>query len=218
LKHTILFDLDGTLIDSTEAILESFEVAYFVQKCEKPSIDRVLALIGHPLSFMFEHLGVPKSRVEEFVNSYKNHYRTVSKPKTKLLPHAKESLIEAKKIAKLGVVTTKTARYSKELLIHLEIMDFFETLIGFEDVINPKPDPEPILKAMRNLNSLNEHTWMIGDTCLDIVSAEKSNIQSVALTCGYGKIEDLNRCAKYVKDSAFEAVLFRKEMINKKYD
>ncbi|NWF66632.1 MAG: HAD hydrolase-like protein [Campylobacterales bacterium] len=215
MQNTILFDLDGTLIDSTEAILESFEVAYSVQKTQKPSIDKILSLIGHPLSFMFEHLGVPKNRVDDFVNSYKNHYRTISRAKTVLLPNAKDALIEAKKFAKLGVVTTKTARYSKELLIHLEVMNFFETLIGFEDVINPKPDPEPILKAMHHLNAIPEKTWMIGDTCLDIISANQSEIKSVAVSCGYGKLEELERCTSHIKDNSFEAVKFIQSYIFK---
>ncbi|WP_281951553.1 HAD family hydrolase [Nitrosophilus kaiyonis] len=209
-KTTILFDLDGTLIDSTEAILESFDYAFKKINLSTPSKEKILSLIGHPLDFMFFHLGIKKD-IEKFVKAYKENYRVISKFKTKLLPYAKDSIEYAHSFAKLGVVTTKTGLYSKELLEYFEVSKFFDVVIGREDVINPKPHPEPILKAMHFMNSLKEHTWMIGDTCLDIESANAADIKSIALTCGYGSLNELKRCAIHIKNDSFEAVKFVKK-------
>jgi len=202
---TILFDLDGTLIDSTEAILESFEVAYATFGKTTPDTEDIKSLIGYPLDIMLEKLGV-KGETREYIDAYKKHYRIISKAKTTLLPFAKEAIEEAAKFAKLGIVTTKTSLYSKELLEHMEVMHHFDTLIGRDSVQNPKPHAEPIHKAIKHLDASYESTWMIGDTILDLCSAKNAGIKSVAVLCGYGKRVDLSKYTKYVVNNAYDAV------------
>ena len=201
----ILFDLDGTLIDSTTAILESFEVAYSNMKMIKPNDEDIKSQIGYPLDDMFRSLGVDESSVDKFVYHYKMHYREINQQKTTLLPKAKETLEMAYKIGNLAVVTTKTSKYSIELLKHLEIYHYFDVFIGRDDVDNPKPHKEPILKALNKMGN-NYTSWMIGDTCLDMISASSANINSIGVTCGYGSLEKLQSCTNIIKDSAFEAV------------
>lgn len=143
---TILFDLDGTLIDSTEAILESFHNSYRVHERPSPDNEAIKALIGHPLDVMYRELGIEEAMVWTFVDTYKAHYRKISCEKTVLLECARDAIEEASKFARLGIVTTKTGKYSRELLEHFGVMHYFEVLIGREDVENPKPHPEPIHK------------------------------------------------------------------------
>ena len=144
----VVFDLDGTLIDSTEAILESFHNSFKVHQFNAPSDDAITALIGHPLDAMYRDLGVDEECVWDFVATYKEHYRKISREKTFMLPNAIASVELAAIHARVGIVTTKTARYSRELLEHFGIMHHFEILIGREDVEHPKPHAEPILKAV----------------------------------------------------------------------
>lgn len=202
---TILFDLDGTLIDSTDAILEGFEVAYKTFNEKIPSDKDIKSLIGYPLDDMFEKLGCNGDKWD-YVTAYKEHYRIISKEKTTLLPLAKEAIEEASKFATLGIVTTKTARYSKELLEHMEIMDYFDILIGRENVQNPKPHAEPILKAINDLKSIKDFTWMVGDTILDLHSAQNAEIKSVGVTCGYGNAKELQNYTNYVVSNTYLAV------------
>ncbi len=205
---TILFDLDGTLIDSTEAILESFHNSFDFHKHPHPSDEEIKALIGHPLDRMYSDLGIEEKRVWDFVSTYKEHYKKVSREKTVLLDYAVEAIQEAQKIARLGVVTTKTGLYSRELLEHFGVMDAFEVLIGREDVENPKPHSEPIDKAMRIMDCNKEDTWMIGDTRLDIASAHSAGIKSVAVTSGYDKQEQLLTLTEIIEENALEAVKY----------
>ena len=204
----ILFDLDGTLIDSTEAILESFAVAFKTFGKDVPEDKRIKAEIGHPLDVMFLTLGVGKDKVEAYVYAYKMHYREISCAKTVLLPDALEAVKLASKYATLGVVTTKTAKYSIELLEHMGLMDYFDVLIGREDVINPKPHPEPIEKALAKLPSDTSEVWMIGDTCMDMIAARDANVDSVGVVCGYGTVESLRKCTDNIYQNALEAVTF----------
>lgn len=205
---TILFDLDGTLIDSTEAILESFHNSFDLQSHPHPSDEEIKALIGYPLDVMYSELGIEDSRVWDFVDTYKDHYRKISTEKTVLLEYAHEAIQEAAKIARLGVVTTKTGHYSRELLKHFGVMDAFEVLVGREDVEHPKPHPEPIHKAMSIMNCNSDECWMIGDTRLDIASAHSAGIKSVAVTSGYDKYEQLLTLTEIIKKNALEAVRY----------
>jgi len=205
----ILFDLDGTLIDSTEAILESFHEAYKVFATQAPSDEEIKALIGHPLDVMFKDLGVSDEKKWEYVDAYKMHYREISRQKTVLLPFAKEAVQEAAKIAKLGIVTTKTARYSQELMEHFGLMHYFETLIGRENVKNPKPHKEPIEKALQEMNVTNSNdVWMLGDTWMDIKSAQNAGVKSVALLSGYDEEKTLLKYTNIIKNNALEAVKY----------
>ncbi|WP_298703464.1 HAD hydrolase-like protein [uncultured Campylobacter sp.] len=147
---TLLFDLDGTLIDSTPAILDGFHYAFAHLGAAEPSDEAIKRLIGHPLEVMFERLGAARD-VQDFVLAYKQRYAQIFLDQTILLSGAFEAVRAASEFANLGVVTTKTSKFSKILLQHLGIAEFFGTIVGREDVRDPKPSAEPILKALENL-------------------------------------------------------------------
>ncbi|KIM09284.1 MAG: hydrolase [Sulfurovum sp. PC08-66] len=203
---TLFFDLDGTLIDSTEAILESFHHTFKQANIARPNDAAILSLIGHPLDVMYGRLGIPEAEVMTFVGNYKNHYRTIATQKTVLLPYAKEAVRYAQTFARLGVVTTKTGEYSRILLQHFGFMDAFEVLIGREDVTQPKPNAEPLLKAMAQLGVTNLNTWLIGDTHLDILCASNAKCSGYAVTSGYESGEVLQKYTDKIALNAFEAV------------
>ncbi|WP_309500034.1 HAD family hydrolase [Sulfurovum sp.] len=203
----ILFDLDGTIIDSTEAILESFGKAYASFGVEVPTTQSIKILIGLPLDVIFVKLGVAQEEAMAYVKAYKEHYRTVYLQKTTLLPKAKEAVELAHGYARLGVVTTKTSEYSRSLLEHFDLMKYFDVLIGREDVEHPKPHPEPILKALSHLGyRYGKVTYFIGDTCVDMLAAEEADIGSVGVLSGYMSKEALADCADFIALDAYEAV------------
>lgn len=212
---TILFDLDGTLIDSTEAILESFRNSFDVHAHPHPEDEAIKALIGHPLDVMYRELGVEESKVWTFVGTYKEYYRVISTQKTVLLPKAKEAVQEAAKFARLGIVTTKTGKYSRVLMEHFELMHHFEVLIGYEDVKNPKPHAEPIEKAMEQMGVTKESCWIIGDTRLDIGSANNAGIKSVGVLSGYDNAEQLKTLTDVIEDDALQAVKRLAKLVEK---
>jgi len=202
----ILFDLDGTLIDSTEAILESFAVAFELVGDKPPSDELIKAQIGYPLEDMFLSMDVPPLSIDRYVQAYKAHYRQISCQKTELLPHAREAIELAAQHALLGVVTTKTGTYSIELLEFMDLMHYFDVLIGRENVTFPKPDPEPIEKALHQLPKVTSGIWMVGDTCMDMEAASSADIDSIGVLCGYGTYEQLSSCAVTIVENSYQAV------------
>lgn len=205
---TILFDLDGTLIDSTEAILESFHRTFDLLGGSHPNDEAIQALIGHTLEDMYLGVGIEADAVETFVRTYKEHYRRISTQKTVLLPMAREAIEKAGSFARLGIVTTKTGLYSRELLEHFGVMDAFEVLIGREDVTHAKPHPEPVLKALEKMGSEPHRSWLIGDTRLDAKAAERAGVGCVGVLSGYDNEAQLQLLTPFIENNALDAVDF----------
>jgi phosphoglycolate phosphatase len=209
MSKTILFDLDGTLIDSTNAIVGCFNYTFKQMQFDfKGGDEDIKNIIGYPLDIMYEQLGVHRSKVWDFVDCYKQEYKKISIAKTSLLPNAVESVKLASSFARLGIVTTKTTQYTIPLLEHLGIMKYFEIIIGRQEVEHPKPHPEPIFKALEAMNlEPNKDIYMIGDTKLDIIASNEAGISSVAVLCGYGKKEELEKYTTNITKDSLEAVI-----------
>ena len=202
----VLFDLDGTLIDSTDAILESFHHTFDFYGIAHAEDDAIKKLIGYPLDIMFSDLGADKEKVWDYVATYKKHYRQISTHKTYLIASAREAILKASTFATLGIVTTKTGAYSKILMEHFGLMEYFEVLIGHENVQNPKPHAEPILKAMEALDTKGKEVWMIGDTKLDMISAQNAGIECIGVLSGYDTREVIALYTKHIFNNVLEAV------------
>jgi phosphoglycolate phosphatase len=203
---TILFDMDGTLIDSTPAIVESFDEAFRAHgESPRPHQD-IAPLIGHTLEDMFVALGVSPERAPSYRDAYKAHYRTVATLKTTLIDSAREAVELASSFAKLGVVTTKTGLYTKEILEHFGLLRYFGVVIGREDVEHPKPHPEPIIKALAALGESTQNAYLIGDTVMDLQAARAAHIGSVSVLCGYGAKEELMLLTAHLESSPLRAV------------
>lgn len=204
-KLAILFDLDGTLIDSTKAIVDSFAHSFTKNGYPKPQQNDITKLIGNPLNDMFASLGVAVRDLENVRQDYKQKYRLLAPKHTHLLPNAFEAVVYAKNFASLGVVTTKTSQYSKEILDLLNIGKYFDVIVGFDDVKKPKPDAEPILLALKSIKAHDE-AWMIGDTHMDILSAQNASINSYAVLSGYEDKQSLEKYTKLIAPDALKAV------------
>jgi phosphoglycolate phosphatase len=208
----ILFDLDGTLIESTDAIVSTFHHSFKMHNVPLVEDEKIKQLIGYPLEIMYAELGIAENNILDFVDTYKEEYRKISTQKTELLPNALEAIELASTFAELGIVTTKTGKYSKVLLEHFNLMKYFKVLVGREDVDKPKPDAEPIIKALKSFDFKGKDVYMIGDTKLDLLCAKNAKVNSIAVLCGYGKKEELQKFTKIILDDTLQAVKYLKSM------
>ena len=210
-QKTILFDLDGTLIDSTSAILEAFKVALQGAHAHFDG-ERIKAMIGFPLDIMFANLGFAGAEIQKRIEAYKAHYLQIYLAQTTLLPRVKEALHLAHEFATLAVVTTKGTPSSKACLEHLGVLHLFGAVVGKDDVSEPKPSSEPILKALTLLGKDKNNAFMVGDTHLDIKAAQNAGIACVGVSSGYESVENLKKHNAIIKANAYEAVEFIKNL------
>lgn len=214
MEKIILFDLDGTLIDSTDAIVSTFHHTF--EKLDydfKGTDEDIKSLIGYPLDIMYQELGIEQEIVWDYVEAYKERYKVISKQQTELLEFAKEAIQLANTFARLSIVTTKTGIYSEQLLEHMDVMQYFEHVTGREHVEHPKPHPEPIHRTL-DLMKIEQTSdiWMIGDTELDLIAANSAGINSVGVLCGYGKEDTLKEYTSFIAKNPLEAVKLIKEI------
>ena len=89
---------------------------------------------------------------------------------------------------------------------HFGVMNYFEVLIGFENVINPKPHPEPILTALEQTKSDKANVWMIGDTRLDLEASHRAGVEAIGVLSGYDNFEQLSTFDFVMQENALQAV------------
>ncbi|MEN2768518.1 pyrophosphatase PpaX [Ornithinibacillus xuwenensis] len=177
--RTILFDLDGTLIDTNELINESF---YHTFKHYGLTFthDEILAFNGPPLKETFEKIDLDKA--EAMVTTYREHNLAHHDDYVKVFPNVKETLKLLKENGiKLGIVTTKMRQTAIRGMKITGIDTYFDTIIALDDVTHAKPHPEPVLNAMQEIGAEVETTLMVGDNSHDIESGQNAGVKTAGV-------------------------------------
>lgn len=188
---TVLFDLDGTILDTNELIHDSF--VYTLKQYGYTFTDeQILAFNGPPLYDTFTKLNPQKA--EEMVQTYRAHNLKKHDEMVTLFPHVQETLdILQNNGIKMGIISAKMRTGVMQGLELTKIKNYFDTIITFDDITNPKPHPEPVLKGLEDLKSDKNKTIMIGDNFHDIVSGNKAGVQTVAVSWSLKGIDVLKK-------------------------
>ena len=189
-RGPVLFDLDGTLIDSIELILKSAQFAF--GKCELPcpSDAEWLTGVGRPLPVMFAHFA--PGREPDLIAAYRefqmaNHDQMVAAYPG--VPEMLEAL--AGDGHRMGIVTSKVTSLAMRALTLTGIDRYFETVIGMDACNRHKPDPEPVLIALDQLASGPAGAWFVGDSIHDMESGNAAGVATVGALWGPFRREDL---------------------------
>lgn len=171
--ETLLFDLDGTLIDTNDLIITSFLHTleqYFPGEYKR---DDVLKFIGPPLIDSFK--GLLPDKVDEMVKVYREFNIAKHDALVKEFDGVFETIKHFHESGyKLGIVTTKM-RNTVTMGLKLTNLDqFFDVVVTLDDVEHAKPHPEPVQQAMAKLNAIPETTIMVGDNHHDIESGKNA--------------------------------------------
>jgi pyrophosphatase PpaX len=188
---TGLFDMDGTLIDSSKAILNSVKEAARISGLRIPQDEEIKGIIHLPSYLSFKIL-YPDKEPEDFDSVFLHLMRSKFKNMIKEVPKAKMTLelIREKGIG-IGIVTTKDRISAEET-----IRDFhfpYDVLLTSEDTERTRPDPEPLLKAIQLLHSKPGETFYCGDTPQDIIQGRRAGVKTIGLTTGLHSKEELKK-------------------------
>lgn len=169
----ILFDLDGTIIDTNELILTSFD--YVLNNYLELNIGReeILESFGIPLKDVMNHYA--KERAKELVDEYIRYSLDSHDKYIKSYNHVEEGLIKLKnKGLKIAIVTSKRRGTALRGLNCFDLEKYFDVIITPEDSKKHKPDGEPVLRACEALNVNPDETIMVGDSHNDILCGKNA--------------------------------------------
>lgn len=178
--NTVLFDLDGTLIDTNELIISSFLHTlekYYPGKYKRAD---VIPFMGPTLEETFE--GINKDWAEDMAKTY----REFNISNHDLFVKEFDGVYETVRILKengfkLGIVTTKRLDVALKGVKLTKLDEFFDCIVAIEHVKKPKPDPEPILLALEQLRSVPEEALMVGDNHHDILGGKNAGTKTAGV-------------------------------------
>ena len=185
-----LFDLDGTLIDSGQDIVESVRRALGLIPSDSslPGDEEILVLIGLPLEAVVRELGYPadKESTRRFAEAYRAYYAEHYNDNTKVYPGIEEVLAGLQQAGvRLGLVTTKHQQQAEFTLAGAGLSGYFDYVHGWLEGRRHKPDPEPVLTALSRLDVSPDSAIMVGDSDLDIEAAKAAGVDTCAVTYGF---------------------------------
>jgi phosphoglycolate phosphatase len=192
--HNILFDLDGTLVDSSGAIRASLTYALERMGACFPAERAVGSMIGLPLLEIFrEKFGVVGAEADQAIAHYREHYEAQAAAGTRVYEHVRETLALLHDAGlRLFVATVKPAPIAKKVLCDMQLQPFFSGVAGSSMDHARRDKAEIIRHALRAYGLDASHSVMIGDRGQDIDGARKNGVYAVAVTWGFGSAEELS--------------------------
>lgn len=190
MRKGILFDLDGTLTDSGEGIINCAIVALKHFGLPIPSREELRVFVGPPLNQTFVRFGVPEERVQEAIDVYRSRYIPIGKYENTPYPGIRELLEKLRSDGfLLYVATSKPEQTSVDILEHFDLAYFFERICGASMDLsrNSKEDVISYLLKTAQADSL----IMVGDTKFDVIGAAAHGIPTVGVSWGYGAVSDM---------------------------
>lgn len=188
----MIFDLDGTLIDSRQDIANAVNHTLREIGLKEKSMEEISSYIGTGVEDLIRKSidGKADCCFEKAFSIMSEYYRKHSFDNTRLFPGVKDILEHFKSKRKI-IITNRKREYAVEMLKALNIYDYFEYVAGGDNLGCMKPSSCPLEKAMQKFKMNKEKTIMIGDMHIDILAGKKAGIATCAVTYGIGKKEDI---------------------------
>jgi phosphoglycolate phosphatase len=215
MTRLVIFDLDGTLVDTPRAIVRAIAASFTAAGVEPPPAPAIRATIGLPLERAFGQLigsNIDDPRVVSSIGHYQHYFKEFVLPNARALVFAGV----AEGLATLGdqgfslaVATSKYYRSADALLVAAGLREHFEVVVGADQVTLPKPNPEMAESIMRQLAASAAGALMVGDTTHDLVMANAAGMRSIAVTYGVHSRSELDLADPTWTADSFEDVVKR---------
>lgn len=183
----LIYDLDGTLIDSVQDIVSAVNFMLAELKLPKRSPEEIRGFVGEGIqSLVARSLGENNSKLaERALKVLKRYYGEHLLDHTKLYPGVLETLNHFKSKKQI-VLTNKPEKFSIQVLEGLGVSSFFEMVIGGDSVRTKKPSPEGVFLALERFKILPSNSVIVGDSAIDVETGRSANITTCAVTYGLG--------------------------------
>ena len=191
MQKTILFDLDGTLTDSGEGIINC--VIYALERfgLPIPTRESLRYFVGPPLHESFMKQGIPAERAEEAVAVYRERYVPTGMFENTPYSGVRELLEALKKQGfRLFVASSKPEWMCVEILKHFDLAKYFDQICG-ATMDTSRTNKEAVIAYLLEMNGINDNIIMVGDTRFDILGAKAHGIPAIGVSWGYGSVEEM---------------------------
>ncbi|MBR7122829.1 MAG: HAD hydrolase-like protein [Oscillospiraceae bacterium] len=190
---TILFDLDGTLTDSGEGIINCAYLALEHFGMPLPTREEMRVFVGPPLHDTFMKFGVPKESVEEAVKIYRSRYIPTGMFENTPYPGVKDMLETLKSQGhRLLIATSKPEWMAVDILKHFSLDGYFDRICG-ASMDTSRSTKEDVIAYLLELNGTAEAMLMVGDTAFDVIGAAAHKIPTIGVSWGYGTVADMQK-------------------------
>lgn len=190
----VIFDFDGTVVDTGEGIIKSLQYSFEQMGREIPDMSDLKKFIGPPIHYSYTHFyGVSEEEVGEYIKKYRERYKVKGIYECVLYDGMKELLCELKRRGvKLGIASSKPEHLIYSVADYLEITDMFDAIVGVQiDDSNHSTKTGLVLDAMDKLGATDKSkVLMVGDRCFDIDGAAGAGVKSCGALWGYGNEEE----------------------------
>lgn len=191
MNKTILFDLDGTLTDSGEGIINCAILALEHFGLPIPDRETLRVFVGPPLHETFIKFGVPADKADEAVAVYRSRYVPIGMFENAPYPGIRELLDALKKQGhKLYVATSKPEWMAQEILKKFQLDSYFDLICG-ATMDTSRTEKSQVIAYLLEQTGDVSHAIMVGDTKYDVIGASAHSIPTIGVSWGYGTVEDM---------------------------
>ncbi len=177
--NTVLFDFDGTLVNTNDAIIASWQHTYVHYTGREASLEHITSCFGEPLLITMAR-EFPGVEPEESAEVYRRFQIENTDQLVKVFDGIPELLEALKKAGfRIAIVTSRTRESANRYMNMLGIDGYFEDMVSCEDTTIHKPNPEPILCCLEKLGISRDEAIMIGDSPFDMKCANNAGVKSV---------------------------------------
>ena len=204
-KKAVLFDLDGTLTDSGEGIINCAILALEHFGLPIPTREEMRVFVGPPLSETFVQYGVPADKTDEAIAVYRSRYIPIGKFENRPYDGIRE-LLETLQARghKLYVATSKPEGMSIDILNHFDLAKYFTMICGAAMDMS-RNSKEAVIAYLLEKSGEKENMVMVGDTKFDVIGAKHHGIPCIGVSWGYGTVEEISAAgAAAIADSPKE--------------
>lgn len=184
----IFFDLDGTLVDSSIGIHNGFTYTFEQLGVPSPDAKTIRSFMGPPLETSFSSC-LPANQIELAIQLYRSYYKEKGMYEAQLFPQIKDLLTELAQQYPVYITTTKNTPTAVHMTSNFGIDHFFDGIHGSSPQALHKADV--IRQALTAHNLAPENVVIVGDTKYDMIGAQETGIKKLAVTWGFGDVEDL---------------------------
>ena len=191
MKKTILFDLDGTLTDSGEGIINCATLALRHFGLPIPSYEDMRTFVGPPLRDSFIRFGVPADQADEAIRVYRSRYIPTGMFENTPYPGIRELLEKLRAEGyTLYVATSKPEEMSVTILEKFDLAKYFHRICG-ASIDSSRSTKDAVIAYLLESSGAKEDMVMVGDTRYDILGAKAHGIPAIGVGWGYGKVEEM---------------------------